>query len=327
MTSSRSVGATSFEQLGVEGRRQAAADLQEVSQAAEPVSIRLHQGDARELDWLADESVHLVVTSPPYWTLKEYNDVPGQLGHVREYEDFLDELDRVWRHVFRILVPGGRLVCVVGDVCLSRREHGRHFVMPLHSDITVRCRRLGFDNLNPILWLKIANATLEVDNGSKFLGKPYEPNAIVKNDVEFVLVQRKPGGYRSPTETQRKLSMIAKDDFDRWFQQTWTLTGASTRDHPAPFPIELADRLVRMFSFVGDTVCDPFAGTGTTLVAAAQARRNAVGIEIDPTYVGLAKNRLAQVGDLFHQPRVEITDSSGKLSGRTLGPKRGRSAR
>jgi site-specific DNA-methyltransferase (adenine-specific) len=121
--------------------------------------------------------------------------------------------------------------------------------------------------------------------------------------------------------------MITKDDFDRWFQQTWTLTGASTRDHPAPFPIELADRLVRMFSFVGDTVCDPFAGTGTTLVAAAQARRNAVGIEIDPTYVGLAKNRLAQVGDLFHQPRVEITDPSGKLSGRKPGPKRGRSAR
>jgi site-specific DNA-methyltransferase (adenine-specific) len=327
MTSSRPVGATSFEQLGVEGRRQAAADLQDVSQAAEPVSIRLHQGDARELDWLADESVHLVVTSPPYWTLKEYNDVPGQLGHVREYEGFLDELDRVWRHVFRILVPGGRLVCVVGDVCLSRREHGRHLVMPLHADITVRCRRIGFDNLNPILWLKIANATLEVDNGSKFLGKPYEPNAIVKNDVEFVLMQRKPGGYRSPTETQRKLSMITKDDFDRWFQQTWTLTGASTRDHPAPFPIELADRLVRMFSFVGDTVCDPFAGTGTTLVAAAQARRNAVGIEIDPTYVGLAKNRLAQVGDLFHQPRVEITDPSGKLSGRKPGPKRGRSAR
>ena len=327
MKGSQADAAASFEQLGVEARRQAAADLREMPFAVEPVSIRLHQGDARELDWLADESVHLVVTSPPYWTLKEYNDSPGQLGHVKEYEAFLNELDRVWRHVFRILVPGGRLVCVVGDVCLARREHGRHYVMPLHADITVRCRRIGFDNLNPILWLKIANATLEVDNGSKFLGKPYEPNAIVKNDVEFILMQRKPGGYRSPTETQRKLSMIAKDDFDRWFQQTWSLTGASTRDHPAPFPVELADRLVRMFSFVGDTVCDPFAGTGTTLVAAAQARRNAVGIEIDPSYVRLAENRLTEVGDLFHQPRIEIVNGGSNPPSAKSNPRRGRGTR
>lgn len=298
--------AAKFERLGVEERRKAAASHAESTGDLPPASVTLRCGDARDLSWIPSESVHLVVTSPPYWTLKEYNDTPGQLGHVREYEEFLDQLDQVWRHAFRILVPGGRLVCVVGDVCLSRREHGRHYVMPLHADITVRCRRIGFDNLNPILWLKIANASFEVENGSKFLGKPYEPNAIVKNDMEFILMQRKPGGYRSPTEEQRKLSMIAKEDFDRWFQQTWTLTGASTKEHPAPFPLELADRLVRMFSFFGDTVCDPFSGTGTTLVAAAQARRNAIGVEIDPNYVALAKRRLAGLGDLFHQPRVEI---------------------
>lgn len=300
--------AGSFESLGVEERRKAAASHAESVSNLPPSSVTLRCGDARDLDWIPSESVHLVVTSPPYWTLKEYNDTQGQLGHVREYEEFLDELDRVWRHAFRILVPGGRLVCVVGDVCLSRREHGRHYVMPLHADIAVRCRRIGFDNLNPILWLKIANASFEVENGSKFLGKPYEPNAIVKNDMEFILMQRKPGGYRSPTEEQRKLSMIAKEDFDRWFQQTWTLTGASTKEHPAPFPLELADRLVRMFSFVGDTVCDPFTGTGTTLVAAAQARRNAVGTEIDPQYVALAERRLAGLGDLFHQPSVAVVD-------------------
>ncbi len=298
--------AVSFEQLGVEERRKAAARHAESANELRPASVTLRCGDARDLDWVPSESVHLVVTSPPYWTLKEYNDTPGQLGHVREYEEFLDELDRVWRHAFRMLVPGGRLVCVVGDVCLSRREHGRHYVMPLHADIAVRCRRIGFDNLNPILWLKISNASFEVENGSKFLGKPYEPNAIVKNDMEFILMQRKPGGYRSPTQEQRKLSMIAKEDFDRWFQQTWTLTGASTKDHPAPFPLELADRLVRMFSFVGDTVCDPFAGTGTTLLAAAQARRNAVGTEIDPKYVALAERRFAALGDLFYQPSVRV---------------------
>jgi site-specific DNA-methyltransferase (adenine-specific) len=317
----------SFERLGVKDRRKAAADLRETMSGEGPVSIRLHRGDARELDWLADESVHLVVTSPPYWTLKEYNDTPGQLGHVKEYAEFLDELDRVWRQAFRILVPGGRLVCVVGDVCLSRREHGRHYVMPLHADIVVRCRHIGFDNLNPIIWLKIANAKFEVDNGSKFLGKPYEPNAIVKNDFEFILMQRKPGGYRSPTDEQRKLSMIDKADFDQWFQQTWNLTGASTRNHPAPFPLELADRLVRMFSFVGDTVCDPFAGTGTTLVAAAQAGRNAIGVEIDPTYVGLAQERLGGVANLFQQPRIEVTDRDGSHPRTKPRSKHGRKAR
>lgn len=322
MSTPRSPAAPSFESLGVVARRQAAADLRGVSAATEPVTIKLQQGDARDLSWIADESVHLVVTSPPYWTLKEYNDTPGQLGHVEEYEAFLDQLDRVWKHVFRMLVPGGRLVCVVGDVCLSRREHGRHLVMPLHADIAVRCRHFGFDNLNPILWLKIANATLEVENGSKFLGKPYEPNAIIKNDVEFILMQRKPGGYRSPSETQRKLSMIAKEDFDRWFQQTWNITGASTRDHPAPFPLELADRLVRMFSFVGDTVCDPFAGTGTTLVAAAQAQRNAIGVEIDPKYMELARKRLTTIGDLFHQPRVEVVREAHKAPPVNVKPKR-----
>jgi site-specific DNA-methyltransferase (adenine-specific) len=121
-----------------------------------------------------------------------------------------------------VLVPGGRLVCVVGDVCLSRREYGRHLVMPLHADICVQCRKLGFDNLNPIIWHKISNANFEVENGTKFLGKPYEPNAIIKNDIEFILMQRKPGGYRKPTEQQRDLSRLKKDEYNAWFRQFWT---------------------------------------------------------------------------------------------------------
>ena len=147
---------------------------------------RLINGDARELAWLDDSSIHLVVTSPPYWNLKRYNENPDQLGHIQEYEEFLFELEKVWRHVYRVLVPGGRLVCVVGDVCVARRDFGRHLVFPLHADICVICRRIGFDNLNPIVWHKIANASYEVQNGSKFLGKPYEPNAIIKNDMESV---------------------------------------------------------------------------------------------------------------------------------------------
>lgn len=253
---------------------------------------RLIHGDNRALPFLPDGSVHLVITSPPYWSLKRYNENPAQMGHIVDYEQFLAELTKVWKEVYRVLVPGGRLVCVVGDVCLSRKEHGRHLVMPLHADIAVICRRLGFDNLNPIIWHKISNATFEANNGTKFLGKPYEPNAIVKNDIEFILMQRKPGGYRKPTEEQRKLSMIDKGDFSEWFRQFWTITGASTRNHPAPFPYELAYRLVKMFSFWGDTVLDPFCGTGTTMLAAMKCGRNSIGIEIDKEYCRLTMERL-----------------------------------
>ena len=253
---------------------------------------RLINGDARDLSFIPTESVHLVVTSPPYWNLKRYNEHDDQLGHVDDYETFLDEIEKVWRHVFRVLTPGGRLVCVVGDVCVSRKRFGRHLVFPLHADICVRCRKIGFDNLNPIIWHKIANASYEVPNGSKFLGKPYEPNAIIKNDIEFILMQRKPGGYRKPTEDQRRESMIDKKTSSEWFQQIWTIPGASTREHPAPFPLELATRLIRMFSFSGDTVLDPFCGSGTTMVAALKNGRNSLGVEIDREYCRMAARRL-----------------------------------
>src|SRR3990170_1205590 len=257
-------------------------------------------GDARSLRFIKNESVHLVVTSPPYWTLKQYNHGKGQLGHVEDYEEFLTELNKVWSECYRVLVAGGRLVCVVGDVCLARRKFGRHLVVPLHADIMVACRKIGFDNLNPIIWFKIANASFEVSNGTSFLGKPYEPNAIIKNDIEFILMERKPGGYRQPTEEQRRLSKIEKKDYDEWFRQSWNLTGASTKDHPAPFPLELANRLVRMFSFVGDTVLDPFGGTGTTMLAALKADRNSISVEIDPEYYKLLRSRLAEsAADFF----------------------------
>jgi len=266
---------------------------------------RLVNGDARDLSFIPDESVHLVLTSPPYWNLKRYNENPDQMGHIDNYEAFLAELKKVWEHVFRILVPGGRLVCVVGDVCVSRRRFGRHLVFPLHADICVMCRHIGFDNLNPIIWHKIANASYEVTNGSKFLGKPYEPNAIIKNDMEFILMQRKPGGYRKPTDEQRRQSMIDKKDFNRWFQQIWNIPGASTKKHPAPFPLKLATRLVRMFSFVGDTVLDPFCGSGTTMVAAFQNDRNSIGVEIDPEYCQMTARYLkAESSDLFSDAKL-----------------------
>ena len=264
-----------------------------------PTEHRLLQGDARDLSFLPERSIHLVVTSPPYWTLKRYPALAGQLGALADYECFLAELARVWRHCWRVLVPGGRLICVVGDVCLSRRANGgRHTVVPLHAAIQEQCRALGFDNLTPIIWRKIANATYEAGGaGTGFLGKPYEPNAVIKNDCEYLLMQRKPGGYRHPPPATRVLSIIAAEHHRRWFQPVWTdITGAATGAHPAPYPVALATRLIRMFSFVGDTVLDPFLGSGTTAVAAARCGRHSLGVEIAPAYHALALQRLRQEG-------------------------------
>ena len=268
-----------------------------------PTIHHLYRNDARRLDFLEPDSVQLVVTSPPYWTLKQYRDSEGQLGHVETYDEFLGELDKVWRHCWRALAPGGRLIVVVGDVCLSRRKNGgRHMVVPLHASIQEHCRSLGFDNLAPIIWHKIGNAVHEVENGAGgFLGKPYEPNAVIKNDIEFILMQRKPGGYRSPSLATRILSVVSAENHREWFQQIWTgLTGASTKHHPAPYPLELAERLIRMFSFVGDTVLDPFGGTGTTTLAASRVGRHSVSVEIDEEYFKLLRGRLAtSASDFF----------------------------
>lgn len=288
---------------------------QAIEDAVRPVPThhRLIVGDSRDMAAIPDESVHLVVTSPPYWTLKSYPKRSGQLGLIEDYQEFLSALDDVWRQVLRVLVPGGRLVVVVGDVCLPRRRFGRHLVVPLHASIQERCRAIGFDNLAPIFWYKISNVSLEVENGSRFLGKPYEPNAIIKNDVEYILFQRKPGGYRKPSLAARILSVIPEERQREWFQQVWTLTGASTREHPAPFPLHLAERLIRMFSFVGDTVLDPFMGTGTVNLAASRWGRNSIGIDIEPHYMEIARTRLEKGQALFPQVTVEVSQENRRV--------------
>jgi modification methylase len=268
-------------------------------------SHKLHLGDARDLSWLPDRSIHLVVTSPPYWTLKEY--APGnesQMGHFEDYAHFLDELDRVWSECARVLVGGGRVCCVVGDVCIPRKKGGRHHLVPLHADIQVRARRLGLDCLMPILWHKIANGATEAQgNGAGFYGKPYQPGGIIKNDIEYILFLRKGGEYRSVPMIQKALSMLTREEMQAWQRSIWTdLPGASTRSgHPAPYPIELAERLIKLFSFAGDTVLDPFSGTGSTSQAAIIAGRNSIANEIEPAYLELARRRIMSTA---REPRL-----------------------
>lgn len=278
----------------------------------------VYEGDARCLSFIPTESVHLVCTSPPYGSLKEYPDHPEQLGNIGSYEKFLDELDAVWAECLRILVPGGRVACVVGDVCISRKKGGRHYVLPLSADLQVRARKLGFDNLTPIRWQKVSNIRLEASRSTRYLGKPNLPNGVVKNDLEHILFFRKPGGYRKPTEEMESQSFIATEDYIRWFAPVWTdVTGQIRRDHPAPYPVEIPRRLIRMFSFVGDTVVDPFGGTASTALAAFETGRNSVSVEIEPEYVELMDRRLCSISLL-----ADVSIHRKSETGAHLGAKR-----
>jgi site-specific DNA-methyltransferase (adenine-specific) len=217
---------------------------------------------------------------------------------------------------------------VVGDVCIPRKKGGRHYIVPLHADIQVRARKLGLDCLQPILWHKIANGVTEAEgNGAGFYGKPYQPGGIIKNDIEYILFFRKGGQYRSVAPLQKALSMLTREEMRSWQRSIWTdLPGASTRDgHPAPYPVELADRLVRLFSFAGDTVLDPFAGTGSTTQAAIMAGRNSIANEIEPAYVEIARRRILKAAGqvrLVGAIEAEVT-FEGKTSGRRLSAARG----
>lgn len=279
-----------------------------------PTHHELYQGDSRELlTNIDDESVSCVVTSPPYFNIKDYTIEAGgvsdcQLGDVDDYEEFTEMLSQVWRECYRAIKPGGRLCVVVGDVLQSRSEHGRHQVIPLHSTIQVHAREIGFDNLAPIIWYKIGNASLEAGGNARFLGKPYEPGAVIKNDIEYILLFRKPAGYRSPSIEKRILSTIEADEHQKMFRQLWDdIQGEPQTDHPAPYPAELAERLIRMFSFVGDTVLDPFAGTGSTAVAASRCGRDSINVELEQDYVNIAEERIKR-------ERGTLTNYDGSLT-------------
>jgi site-specific DNA-methyltransferase (adenine-specific) len=275
-----------------------------------PFTKTLHivrRADARNLEQVASNSVHLIVTSPPYFNIKPYeSDAAGnQLARIAEYELFLDEMSKCLAEWNRVLIPGGRACCVVGDVLVPRKTGGRHRILPLPADLMVRARSIGLDSLTPILWLKIGNRTNEAGGGSSgFYGKPYQPGAVIKNDFEHILMLRKPGAYRTTSMIQKALSMLQREEMDSWQRPFWSdIRGASLKGgHPAPFPAELAERLIRMFSFAGDTILDPFCGSGSTPVAACRVGRNSISSDIERKYVESTVLRLKH--ELSNQKEV-----------------------
>ncbi len=268
-----------------------------------PTVHSLHLGDARDMSWISDEQIPLVVTSVPYFDLKEYEHAPGQLSDITSYDGFVDALSEVMRECYRVLMPGGRIAVNVGDVLRSRGKHGMHEVLPLSADLRVNCRKIGFSALTGIIWQKLSNCRYE-QGGSGILGQPGMPRMVIKSECEDILLFKKRGPNFNATPAQRAASRISKEEWQKWVRGLWTdLPGArASSNHPAPYPIELPYRLIRMLSYSGPephTVLDPFAGEFNTAKAAMKASRNSISIEIGPGYFSRGLESLRQEANVL----------------------------
>ncbi len=247
-------------------------------------------GDSREMGEVAEGSVDLVVTSPPYWHIKDYG-IPGQIGYGQSLHDYLRDLYRVWGECFRVLRPGGRLCVNVGDQFARAAVYGRYKIIPLHAEIIGQGEELGFDFMGSIIWQK--KTTMNTTGGAVIMGSyPYPPNGLIEIDYEFILIFKKQGPPRKVEKEVKEASKLTKEEWKEYFAGHWRFGGAKQVGHEAMFPEELPRRLIRMFTFVGDTVLDPFLGSGTTVKAALDLGRNAVGFEINDTFTEMIREKL-----------------------------------
>jgi site-specific DNA-methyltransferase (adenine-specific) len=267
--------------------------------------------DSRAMPELSDESVHLVVTSPPYWQLKDYSS-DNQIGYNDSYEDYINNLNLVWSECYRALHKGCRLCVNVGDQFARSVYYGRYKVIPIRTEITRFCETIGFDYMGAIIWQKVT--TCNTTGGATIMGSfPYPRNGIVKIDYEFILLFKKGGAAPKPTAEARQLSRLTTEEWNGYFNGHWTFPGERQQNHLAMFPEELPKRLIRMFSFAGETVLDPFIGSGTTALAAMNQGRNSIGYEISAQFIPVIRERLGMTqAGLFTGAKVEFLDPAGR---------------
>ena len=247
-------------------------------------------GDSRNLSLIPDKSVHLIITSPPYWQLKDYGS-DKQIGFHDSYEDYINNLNMVWSECNRILHDGCRLCINIGDQFARSVYYGRYKVIPIRTEIIRFCESLGMDYMGAIIWQK--QTTMNTTGGGAVMGSfPYPRNGILKIDYEFILVFKKQGKAPTPTIDYKKMSEMSKEEWNTYFASHWTFGGAKQDGHIAVFPEELPRRLIKMFSFVGETVFDPFMGSGTTSLAARNLKRNSIGYEINPDFIKYYKQKV-----------------------------------
>lgn len=275
-------------------------------------------GDSRHMAELSDESVHLIVTSPPYWQLKDYG-ADDQIGFNDDYETYVNHLNLVWSECFRVLQKGCRLCVNIGDQFARAAYYGRYKVVPIHTEIIKFCETIGFDFMGQIIWQKVT--TTNASGGGAVMGSyPYPRNGIVKLDFEYILLFKKLGTAPKPSKQQKESSAMTNEEWNTYFSGHWYFNGVKQDKHLAMFPEELPHRLIKMFSFPGETVLDPFLGSGTTSLAARKLGRNSVGYEINENFLPVITNKIRQGDDqtetnikVIKQPK-ESEDFSIRIS-------------
>jgi len=265
-------------------------------------------GDCRQMNLIPDESVHLVITSPPYWQLKDYG-TSNQIGYHESYESYINNLNLAWKECHRVLYPGCRLCINIGDQFARSVYYGRYKVIPIRTEITKFCETIGFDYMGAIIWQKVT--TTNTTGGATIMGSfPYPRNGILKLDYEFILIFKKQGNSPKPTRKQKELSVISKEDWNMYFSGHWYFAGAKQEGHIAMFPEELPARLIKMFAFAEDTVLDPFLGSGTTSMAARDLGRHSIGYEINEDFIPTIRKKLQfEQTDLYGTEYVFLKDN------------------
>ena len=279
---------------------------------------RIINGDCRDMSKVADNSVSLIVTSPPYWQLKDYG-ADNQIGFDDDYGTYINNLNVVWKECFRVLDRGCRLCVNIGDQFARSVYYGRYKVIPIHSEIIRFCETVGFDFMGQIIWQK--STTMNTTGGGAVMGSfPYPRNGIVKLDFEYILLFKKQGMAAKPTAAQKEQSVMTNEEWNTYFSGHWSFAGAKQDKHLAMFPDELPRRLIKMFSFAGETVLDPFAGSGTTAKMARELGRNSISYEINREFIPLIREK-AGMSDLlstviFETDRIKISakENAGKIA-------------
>jgi DNA modification methylase len=272
---------------------------------------KIVNGDSRQMNQLADTSVHLVITSPPYWQLKDYG-TDTQIGYHHSYEEYINHLNLVWKECNRVLHHGCRLCINIGDQFARSVYYGRYKVIPIREEIIRFCEHIGFDYMGAVIWQKVT--TSHTTGGGVQMGSyPYPRNGILKLDYEFILIFKKQGDAPKPTKENKELSRMTAEEWNTFFAGHWNFAGARQDNHIAVFPAELPVRLIKMFSFVGDTVLDPFAGSGTTSLAAKNLDRNSVGYEINKEFIPVIKQKLEIDREDIQGTSFEFVAGNGRL--------------